>query len=50
MTKNNNPYKAAIEQCQQQLKNSQNLLDDPSFADSAMQELVQEEILQIKMN
>lgn len=48
MTRNNNPYKAAIEQCQQQLKNSQNLLDDPSFADSAMQGLVQEEITQIK--
>lgn len=48
MTKNNNPYNAAIEQCQQQLNNSQNLLNDPSFSDPAMQELVQEEIAQIK--
>lgn len=48
MTENNNPYQAAIAQCQEQLKRNQNLLADPSFADSAMQELVLEEIEQIK--
>lgn len=48
MTKQLNPYGAAIERCKEQLKNNQNLLSDPSFADPKMQKLVQEEIDQLE--
>jgi len=48
MTKQLNPYSAAIERCKEQLQSNQNLLSDPSFADPKMHELVQEEIEQLK--
>jgi peptide chain release factor 1 len=48
MTKQLNPYSAAIERCKEQLKNNQNLLTDPNFADPKMQKLVQEEISQLE--
>lgn len=48
MTENNNPYQAAIAEYQEKLQKNQSLLADPSFADSAMQALVLEEIEQIK--
>jgi peptide chain release factor 1 len=48
MTKQLNPYSAAIERCKDQLKTNQDLLSDPNFADPKMQDLVQEEIDQLE--
>ena len=47
MSQNNNPYQAAIERCQKQLKENHNLLQDANFSDPAMQQLVKEEIEQL---
>jgi len=48
MTSTNNPYSAAIERCQEQIANNHKLLEDPSFADPNLQELVREEIAKLE--
>lgn len=48
MNQNFNPYQAQIEQTQTELAENEALLNDPSFADPAMQTLATEEIARLK--